>query len=98
MSDLLGGRVPREAAMLLQLNTSGNHCIPTLLAFFQDSFFAYLVMPYSRSTDLFDYIDTHTIEEANVKQIFFQVCQVVSHLHSSGIIHRDIKVYFAYSG
>ncbi|KAG4087629.1 kinase-like protein [Neocallimastix lanati (nom. inval.)] len=64
--------------------------------YFEDDINFYVVMKYFDSgigMDLFDFIDKQTewIEESRIKKIFKQLCLGISHLHSLGIVHRDIK-------
>ena len=88
-----GGRIPVEAAMLYDLVSIPHPHIPRLITCFQDDFYVYIVMPYTPVQDLFDYIESNAdIPEADIKRIFYQTCQAVKHLHTNGIIHRDIKV------
>ena len=44
------------------------------------------------SVDLFDYIrEKGKMNETEGKIIFKQVLQAVQHIHSCGVVHRDIK-------
>ena len=51
------------------------------------------VVPSSspRSCDLFEYVDTCSLNEASILFIFKQICNAVYYLHENFIVHRDLK-------
>lgn len=53
-------------------------------------------MEYSPSIDLFELIEQNVdfMDEAKMRMIFSQILDAVRHLHSIGIVHRDIKVVY----
>ncbi|CAO1632228.1 unnamed protein product [Parajaminaea phylloscopi] len=66
----------------------------TMLDFFEDESFYYLVMPrFGHGTDLFDYIESHPcgLETNEARCILGQVADGISFLHGHNIVHRDIK-------
>lgn len=88
----IGGRVPVELAILYDLTYIPHRCIPKLLTSFQDEFYNYIIMPYTAHQDLFNWIETSSPSEDDLKYIFAQILSAVYHLHNNGIVHRDIKV------
>ncbi|XP_056005005.1 testis-specific serine/threonine-protein kinase 1-like isoform X2 [Ostrea edulis] len=58
---------------------------------------AYIVMDYCPNGDLVDLINRHVrgdergIGEPKSKKLFKQLCEAVHHMHSAGIVHRDLK-------
>jgi serine/threonine protein kinase len=73
--------------------------IPKMLLSFCDDFYFYIVMDYKPAIDLFQYAETNLeMTELVVKRIFRQVLAGISHLHSFGIVHRDIKVLLLDTG
>ncbi|KAJ3126349.1 hypothetical protein HK098_007613 [Nowakowskiella sp. JEL0407] len=108
----LGGLIPLEVHILVQLMDHPHPNIVHLVEYFQDLDFFYIVMElHGFGMDLFDWIelkknqtppdaesDTITnataitpLHEAEIKHLFRQICFSVRHLHSNGIVHRDIK-------
>jgi serine/threonine protein kinase len=55
-------------------------------------------MEYKPATDLFEFIEQHSLDEKTVKVIFKQVLLAIEHIHDLGIVHRDIKVRGIYKG
>lgn len=89
---------PRSS--LHQLDSSFNNAkqthpgLGTMLDFFEDESFYYLVMPrFGQGTDLFDYIESHPygLITREARCILGQVTDGVRFLHEHDIVHRDIK-------
>jgi serine/threonine-protein kinase len=52
----------------------------------------YLIMEYVEGTSLAEMLEHYgTLDQAEVIQIFVQVCKALGHAHSKGILHCDIK-------
>jgi len=52
----------------------------------------YLVMEYAGGGELYTYVHEHgKLTEDQAKPIFAQLVSAVGHLHTKGIVHRDIK-------
>jgi serine/threonine protein kinase len=83
--------MPLEIAILHDLYNSPHPNIPRMRLSFSDFFYYYIVMEYQPAMDLFDYITKNTMQEASIKTVFKQVLDAVQHIHSLGIVHRDIK-------
>lgn len=89
-----GKRVPLEVSILQDLLKDGCMFVPRMHQYFQDEFFFYLILESHDSIDLFEYIERNTsIPEETIRDIIKQVLNAVNHVHSLGIVHRDIKVY-----
>ncbi|KAL2914577.1 serine/threonine protein kinase [Polyrhizophydium stewartii] len=88
----LGGRVPVEVAVLDALRAAPHPAVALMLETFDDDFFVYIVMQHDSSMDLFEFIEANdSLPEVSIKLIFRQVADAVRHLHTLGIVHRDIK-------
>lgn len=90
--------IPLEIHILdfLSRHLDPSGVIVQMVDHFEDNTNYYVVMNYfdeGIGIDLFEYIERQTewISEDQIKLIFRQICQGISHLHSLGIIHRDIK-------
>ncbi|XP_039273147.2 uncharacterized protein LOC120347301 [Styela clava] len=86
-----GRKVPQEIVLMLKVN--GHKNVIRLLDWYEclDSFILILERPHN-CVDLFDYIrEVGTITEDEASFIFRQVVEAVKHIHSRGVLHRDIK-------
>lgn len=52
--------------------------------------FNYSIMPEYKFT-LYQFYNTYVLHEKIISQIFYDICYGVYHMHSKGIIHRDLK-------
>jgi len=92
-------RFPNEIAVLQYIYDELNGDVPdnltTLITYWDDSLYYYLVFPDSDfDSDLFDYIDKSpnvTMSENEAKTIFRNILKAVQILHHNNIVHRDIK-------
>jgi len=59
---------------------------------FEDSEHVYLVLEYASGGSLYSMMQTRgRLPESTAAMIFLDIANAVSHLHSKGIIHRDVK-------
>ena len=63
---------------------------------YEDDRYMYLIMECVQNGDLFEYItkrydDGMPLKETEVKAIMKMLLQGISHIHSNGVVHRDIK-------
>ena len=67
------------------------------LGHFWDSASLYMVLEHADRGDLYVWLqrrkDTRAppLEERTVWHLFYQICQGLQHIHSKGIVHRDVK-------
>ncbi|CCH61282.1 hypothetical protein TBLA_0E02290 [Henningerozyma blattae CBS 6284] len=89
------GTIPSEIQIMYTLNRKPHDNILRMIDFFEDDQYYYLETPVhgeSGCIDLFDLIEFRTdMTEDEAKLIFKQVASGLQHLHSLGIVHRDIK-------
>jgi len=54
----------------------------------------HMVMDYVEGKDLFDFLKTRgfRLNESLAKRIVYKLLLGVSHIHSMGIVHRDLKL------
>lgn len=50
-----------------------------------------MVMEYMEGGSLTDVVTAHCMSEAQIASVSREVCEGLRHLHSKGVIHRDIK-------
>ncbi|WP_129671718.1 serine/threonine-protein kinase [Candidatus Chloroploca sp. Khr17] len=82
-------RFNAEAELLEQLT---HPRIPRVYSHFKDEGRHYLVMDYIRGEDLEDIVEREgKIAEPRVLDWATQICDVLSYLHSQGLIYRDMK-------
>ncbi|BAZ09814.1 protein kinase [Calothrix sp. NIES-4071] len=79
-----------EAKRLQEL---GRHSqIPTLLAYFEQDNYLYLVQEFIEGQNLFKELQQRAqFNEAQIRELFMYVLPVLSFIHEHGVIHRDIK-------
>lgn len=88
------GTIPNEIRILTQLREKPHPNIIQLVDFFEDETYFHMetLRHGNPAIDLFDYIEAHPDLPADqCKSIFHQVVSAIAHLHSLGIVHRDIK-------
>lgn len=51
----------------------------------------FVLMELIKGQDLFDIIATHGLTEQQARTLFLQLTEAIQHLHSTGVIHCDIK-------
>lgn len=86
-----GHNVPQEIALMLRVY--GHEGVIKLVDWYEclDSFILIMERP-ENSIDLFDYIrEKGKMNETEAKIIFQQVLRAAQHIHSCGVVHRDIK-------
>jgi serine/threonine-protein kinase len=88
---IIKDRFEREAAILESIDKFRNQ-IPELYAYFEDSCDFYLVQEWIDGETLTQRVKQDGVFNGNdVKDILFRILPVLQHLHTLGIIHRDIK-------
>lgn len=79
-----------EAKQLQQLGE--HHQIPTLLAYFEQDKYLFLVQQYIDGQNLLKELQTHgTYTESKVRELLLDLLPVLDFIHQRGVIHRDIK-------
>lgn len=51
-----------------------------------------LILPFAEHSSLLAIVKARKLLAAEVRELFGQVVQAVAHLHSSNLVHRDIKL------
>ena len=60
---------------------------------YEDEKYIYLVMEYIEGQDLFQFLEEKgNLPEIEVAKIFYKILLALDHIHSQGVIHRDIKL------
>jgi len=53
----------------------------------------YLILDYCNAGDLATYMSVHDkIAESEAREIIYQIVNGMNHLHSIGVLHRDLKL------
>ncbi|KAJ3046243.1 ATP-dependent Lon protease pim1 [Rhizophlyctis rosea] len=99
-----GKKLLLEVVVMKKLSEEKCHGVIGVLDVFDDTECIYVVMErlgcsddhpspttQTQTMDLFTYIDTHTPSPTATLQIFLHITRTLSHMHSLGIVHRDIK-------
>ncbi|NJR73577.1 MAG: protein kinase [Scytonema sp. CRU_2_7] len=79
-----------EAQRLQELGK--NSQIPTLLAYFEEDYYLYLVQEFiDGQTLLKELRQRGTYNETEIRQVLLDLLSVLKFIHERGVIHRDIK-------
>ncbi len=90
-SQMVKDRFQREAAILEKLG-EGHEQIPRLYAYFSEADQFYLVEEWVQGDTLTQRVQKEgPLPERAVQNILANLLPVVAHVHSEGIVHRDIK-------
>jgi serine/threonine protein kinase len=82
----------REALTLMKLSTfAPKNQIPRFFAFFDENHEFYLVQELIDGHPLIDEIHRGSLDESQVTHVLESVLNILSFVHSQGVIHRDIK-------
>ncbi len=84
--------VRNEIDVMKILKNSPHVNLVTPLDFFEDKFYIYIVMEYLKGCNLNTYLSDAVLNEESNKIISKQIATGIQHLHSLGIIHRDVKL------
>ena len=84
----------QESSFIALLNALKNYKnSSTLLEYRQDDEFLHLYFEFIDGDDLFDYIiNEGPLPESRAKELFKQLVNIISYIHSLGYVHRDIKL------
>ena len=84
-------RVRNEVEIHWQLD---HPSILRLLTFFEDDVYVYLVMELCSNGELFRYVQARgsPLTEAEGRMVAYQIISGLMYLHSSSVIHRDLKL------
>lgn len=60
---------------------------------FETEMHTYLIMEYAPGGDLLKYLIKHGhLTEDIARRLFYELCDAVRYLHSTGVVHRDLKL------
>jgi WD40 repeat protein len=80
----------QEAKQLQQLGE--HHQIPSLIAYFEQDNYLYLVQQYIEGLNLLKDLQTQgTYSETKIKKLLLDLLPVLKYIHVRGVIHRDVK-------
>ncbi|PSB03750.1 serine/threonine-protein kinase [Merismopedia glauca] len=80
----------QEAKQLQRLNA--NSQIPTLLAYFEEGNFWYLVQEFVDGGDLLKELNEKgTFSDIKIRELLLDVLPILKFIHEKGVIHRDLK-------
>lgn len=67
--------------------------IVKLYEVYKDEKYIYFVMEYLDGKNLYEGFirDNHTVNESQIRDIFYQIMKAIQYMHNNGIAHRDIK-------
>lgn len=51
----------------------------------------FLAMEYVDGQELLDYVKEHNLDSSQRLRLFCELCDAITHAHSKGVIHRDLK-------
>ena len=76
-----------------QLQTLGQHPqIPTLLAYFEEQSYLYLVQQYINGPTLQNELEHHgPFNDGQIRQVLLDLLPILDFIHKEGIVHRDLK-------
>lgn len=84
-----GSAIAREIEILKQLH---HEFIVSLIGFYEDERYFYLVMDYVGGGDLMEFVmDNGEVPEDAAQVIVSQILEAVNYVHGLGISHRDLK-------
>ncbi len=82
----------RESMVLAKLGENGNGMIPKIYNYFTKGGEVYLVQEYISGQNLLDRVKSSGLfTEIQVRQLLTEILPALIHLHSSGMVHRNIN-------
>jgi len=87
-----GGERGWRAIMSQVCSMKGSIHVLDITEILEDELAFYVVMPKCNGGELFEFLVTETeVPEAECKRIIREILIAVGHLHSRGLVHRDVK-------